>query len=76
LVFAARAPPRPRRGGGGCCGAHLPGGAPPPPPPTTRSDEEIRASRGKSERRGILIGAWDEAEFAGELWSAYRGEHR
>ena len=43
---------------------------------TTRSDEEIRASRGKSQRRGILIGAWDEAEFAGELWSAYRGEHR
>jgi arylsulfatase A-like enzyme len=41
---------------------------------TTRSDEEMRAARGKSQRRGILIGAWDEADFPAELWSAYLGE--
>jgi arylsulfatase A-like enzyme len=40
---------------------------------TTRSDAEIRAAQGQSERRGILIGAWDEADFPGELWSAYLG---
>ncbi len=40
---------------------------------TTRSDAEIVSSRGKSERRGILIGVWDEAELAGELWQKYLG---
>jgi arylsulfatase A-like enzyme len=40
---------------------------------TTRSDAEISAAQGQSQRRGVLIGAWDEADFPGELWSAYRG---
>lgn len=40
---------------------------------TTRSDAEIVSSRGKSERRGILNGVWDEAELAGELWQKYLG---
>ena len=41
---------------------------------TTRSEEQIRQSRGKSQRRGILIGVWDESEVADELWSSYLGE--
>ena len=40
---------------------------------TTRSEEEMRAARGTSLRRGILIGVWDEAELPDELWCAYRG---
>lgn len=40
---------------------------------TTRSDAQIIAARGKSMRRGILIGVWDEAEIPEALWSAYRG---
>ncbi len=38
---------------------------------TTRSEEGIVTMRGKSMRRGILIGVWDEAELPKELWSAY-----
>ncbi len=40
---------------------------------TTCSDAEIAAARGKSQRQGILIGVWDEADLPDELWSAYRG---
>jgi arylsulfatase A-like enzyme len=40
---------------------------------TTRSDAQIAAARGKSQRKGILIGVWDESELPDELWSAYRG---
>lgn len=40
---------------------------------TTRSEDEIKAMRGKSQRRGILIGVWDESDVADELWAAYRG---
>jgi arylsulfatase A-like enzyme len=40
---------------------------------TTRSEEEMRAQRGTSLRRGVLIGAWDEADFPAELWGLYRG---
>lgn len=40
---------------------------------TTRSEDEIKAMRGKSQRRGILIGVWDESDVADELWVAYRG---
>jgi hypothetical protein len=39
---------------------------------TTRSDAEIAAARGKSQRKGILIGVWDESDVPAELWSAYR----
>jgi arylsulfatase A-like enzyme len=38
---------------------------------TTRSEAQILAARGKSERRGILIGVWDEDELPAELWSEY-----
>ena len=34
---------------------------------------KIIATRGRSERRGILIGVWDERELPAELWSNYRG---
>jgi len=40
----------------------------------TRSEEQIRKARGTSQRKGILIGVWDEADLADELWDAYRGE--
>ncbi len=43
---------------------------------TTRSEEQIIQSRGKSQRRGILIGVWDESEVPAELWSRYLGEGR
>jgi arylsulfatase A-like enzyme len=38
---------------------------------TTRSEQQIRNASGKAERRGILIGVWDEAEIPAELWSGY-----
>ena len=41
---------------------------------TTRSEQQIKASFGKSERRGILIGVWDESDTVPELWSGYLGE--
>jgi arylsulfatase A-like enzyme len=41
---------------------------------TTRSEQQIVASRGRAERRGILIGVWDEAELPEELWRGYLGE--
>jgi arylsulfatase A-like enzyme len=40
---------------------------------TTRSEQQILAARGKSTRKGILIGIWDESEIAEELWSGYFG---
>ncbi len=40
---------------------------------TTLSDQQIRDRRGKSQRRGILIGVWDEGELPDELWSRYLG---
>lgn len=40
---------------------------------TTRSEDQIKASRGKSQRRGILIGVWDESDVPDELWAEYRG---
>ena len=41
---------------------------------TARSEEQIRQSRGKSQRRGILIGVWDESDVPDELWAQYLGE--
>jgi arylsulfatase A-like enzyme len=40
----------------------------------TRSEQQIRAMRGGAERRGVLIGVWDETDIAPELWSGYLGE--
>jgi arylsulfatase A-like enzyme len=39
----------------------------------TRSDQQIQQMRGSADRRGILIGIWDEADVAPELWAKYRG---
>jgi arylsulfatase A-like enzyme len=41
---------------------------------TALSDQQIRNMRGKSQRRGILIGVWDEADVPAELWRSYLGE--
>jgi arylsulfatase A-like enzyme len=41
---------------------------------TTRSESQMLAARGKSQRKGILIGVWDESELPDELWSKYLGE--
>jgi arylsulfatase A-like enzyme len=41
---------------------------------TTMSEQQILQARGKSQRRGILIGVWDESDISQDLWSAYRGE--
>jgi arylsulfatase A-like enzyme len=40
---------------------------------TTMSEQQIRDRRGKSQRRGILIGVWDESDVPEELWRNYRG---
>jgi arylsulfatase A-like enzyme len=40
---------------------------------TTRSEGEILSAYGKSERRGILIGVWEEDELQPELWWEYLG---
>jgi arylsulfatase A-like enzyme len=41
---------------------------------TTVSEAQMAAKRGKSQRRGILVGVWDESDVPGELWSRYLGE--
>ena len=43
---------------------------------TTRSEDQIRAARGKSQRRGVLIGVWNESDVPEELWAAYRGTRK
>ena len=42
----------------------------------TRSEQQVRAMRGRAERRGILIGVWDESDVADEYWRGYLGEER
>lgn len=41
---------------------------------TTLSEAQMLARRGKSVRRGILIGVYDESELPDELWAKYRGD--
>jgi len=43
---------------------------------TTLSEAEVRAMRGRSMRRGILVGVWDEQELPDEMWSRYRGRQQ
>jgi arylsulfatase A-like enzyme len=38
---------------------------------TTLSEAQVKAKRGQSQRRGILIGVWQESDIPGELWSGY-----
>jgi hypothetical protein len=40
---------------------------------TTISEAQILGVRGKSQRRGILIGVWDESDVPAEMWSEYLG---
>jgi arylsulfatase A-like enzyme len=40
---------------------------------TTWSEADIKAARGRSQRKGILVGVWDEGDVPAELWSGYRG---
>lgn len=40
---------------------------------TTLSEAEMAGRRGKSMKRGILIGVFDEQEIADEFWAKYRG---
>jgi hypothetical protein len=41
---------------------------------TTLSEQQVRAMSGVSQRRGILIGVWDESDIPDDLWQGYRGE--
>jgi hypothetical protein len=41
---------------------------------TTRSEQEMIGMRGRPERRGVLIGLWDEQEVSDELWAHYSGK--
>lgn len=41
---------------------------------TTVSEARAKAMRGRSQRKGILVGVWDEKELPPELWSRYRGD--
>jgi arylsulfatase A-like enzyme len=43
---------------------------------TTISDAQVVARRGKSQRRGILIGVWDESDVPRELWGSYLGDDK
>lgn len=38
---------------------------------TTRSEAGMLAMRGKSQRKGILIGLWDEGDVPPDLWEGY-----
>jgi arylsulfatase A-like enzyme len=41
---------------------------------TTVSEARAKAMRGRSQRKGILVGVWDEKELPPDLWSRYRGD--
>jgi arylsulfatase A-like enzyme len=40
---------------------------------TTLSEAQVRSLRGKAQRRGILIGVWDESDVPADLWRNYLG---
>jgi arylsulfatase A-like enzyme len=40
---------------------------------TTLSEAQVRSLRGKAQRRGILIGVWDESDVPADLWRSYLG---
>ena len=39
----------------------------------TRSEQQMRGMYGRAEKRGVLIGVWDESEMPDELWQHYHG---
>lgn len=41
---------------------------------TTRSDAQIESMRGRSDRKGILLGVYEETDVAAHLTEAYRGK--
>jgi arylsulfatase A-like enzyme len=41
---------------------------------TTLSEDQVRSMRGRAQRRGVLIGVWDESDVPAELWRSYVGE--
>ncbi len=41
---------------------------------TTRSEAEIKEMRGKSRRKGVLLGVYDVSEVPAELSEKYRGK--
>ncbi len=41
---------------------------------TAVSDRQVIDRRGQSQRRGILVGVWDEDDVPAELWSGYYGD--
>jgi arylsulfatase A-like enzyme len=43
---------------------------------TTLSEAQVRAMRGRAQRRGVLIGVWDESDVPPEFWSHYLGEDK
>jgi arylsulfatase A-like enzyme len=40
----------------------------------TRSEQQMRSAYGRAEKRGVLIGVWDERDVAAELWKHYLGD--
>ena len=40
----------------------------------TRSEQQMVNMRGRAERRGVLIGVWDESDVPDEMWKGYLGE--
>ncbi len=40
----------------------------------TRSEQGVRNMRGGPEKRGVLIGVWDETDVPEEFWVKYRGD--
>jgi arylsulfatase A-like enzyme len=40
---------------------------------TTLSEAQVRGLRGRAQRRGVLIGVWDEGDVPADLWRSYLG---
>ncbi|MCC2097825.1 MAG: phosphonate monoester hydrolase, partial [Hyphomicrobiales bacterium] len=38
---------------------------------TTRSEQQVKNMRGRSLRRGVVLGVWDESDVPAELWKGY-----
>jgi arylsulfatase A-like enzyme len=38
---------------------------------TTRSEDQVKNMRGRSLRRGVVLGVWDETDVPADLWKGY-----